>query len=251
MGLTTFILKDGLPQSESEITAALKHETVKKILHYVLGPRKISNIPQAAELWIANNELAEKSELVIGLTPDVYIKDALAVNEPGTVVLVWTCAVYGQEKELFFGHLNTLLFFVQQTMELDHMQLATRADLLTLGDSENPLAKKLITVDLMLPGSWKTLASHPSPKPLLNPLLDANSHVSWVPATSNGAAAEECAAGKVDACICTETARQDTGLVRLWDFGMPDMVFFGGLTEHGANVVRQAHAAVLAQYKLS
>ncbi len=251
MGLKRFIVKDGLPQSESEIIAALKHPAVKKILHFVLGPRKISNIPQAAEMWIVQNELTGKSELVIGLTPDVYIKDALAVSEEGTVVLVWTCAVYGQEKDLFFGHLDTVLFFVQQTMPLDHMQLATSVYRLPQNEQNWQAVINGISEKLSLPSAWKTLASHPSPKPLLDPLLNANSHVSWVQSTSNGAAAEECAAGKVDACICTETARQDTGLIQIWDFGTPDMVFFGGLTEAGAGVVRQAHQAVLDQYRLT
>ncbi len=244
MGLKTFLDQRPLPQREFDILATLRQLEVKKIAHYVLGPRNISNIPQACELWQKITGLEAKSEMIIGITPDVYIKQAQSDTRAGVVPLVWTCAVYGQEKDLFFGHLNTSLFFVQQTMPLDHMQLATRKEM--LAENREAIVGNMIN-RLVLPESWTKLTSHPSPKLLLQPLLENNDQAEWLAATSNGAAAEDCAGGKVDLCVCTEKARLDTGLEMLWDFGCPNMVFFGGLTEHGAKIVASAYAELERQ----
>jgi len=238
MALQTFLSNQGLPQIEQDIIAALKSPSVVEVRNFVLGPRKISNIPQACELWLERTGLKDKGTLHTGRIPDEYLVTAQSVREPGVVPLYWTCAVFGREKDLFFGAAtDTLMFFVQQVMPLDHMQLATVSQKLANGNTAN-----VICDNELLPQDWSKLASHKSPAPLLASLLERNSHCEWVEADSNGAAAEMCKAGKCDACITTETARVDIGLDCIHDFGCPDMVFFGGLTQHGAQVVCQAWA---------
>lgn len=237
--LKPFLVVSGLPGTEQEIVRALRHESIVEVRHFVLGPAT-SNIPQACRLWCERTGLAAKSTQILGPTPDVYIKDAMDVTEPGVVPLVWTCAVYGREPQLFFGYPNMLMFFVQQTMALDHMQLAARDA--NLGTDVAGLRGRIIE-ELWLPRDWKLIASHLSPRYLLDSLLGENPHCQWRDSTSNGQAAIECRRGEVQACITTETARQENGLTMIFDFGCPPMVFFGGLTEHGAAVVAAAWAA--------
>lgn len=240
MALKMFLGREGLPQSEAEIIVALKSPRVVEVRNFVLGPRKISNIPQACELWLERTGLKDKGTMEIGRIPDEYLVAAQAVNEAGVVPLYWTCAVFGREKDLFFGAgTNTQMFYVQQIMPLDHMQLAARPENLT-----NREIAELIVNEELLPPFWQKLASHKSPAPLLESLLEKNPHCKWIEADSNGAAAEMCLKGECDACITTETARLDIGLERIHDFGCPDMVFFGGLTQHGAKVLRQAWAEI-------
>jgi len=238
--LPVFLSANGLPRTEVDIIATLQSDKVMEVRNFVLGPGMTSNIPQACQRWLERTGLVGKGTLVTGRVPDEYLVTAQAVIEPGVVPLYWTCAVFGREKDLFFGlGTNTMMFFVQEVMLLDHMQLATTSDRLSIDGAVGTIVN-----DLLLPPEWKGIASHPSPAPLLDELLSRNSHVKWVEATSNGAAAEMCLAGECDACITTETARIDVGLGQIHDFGCPDMVFFGGLTEHGAGVVRCAWAAV-------
>ncbi|NUM24998.1 MAG: hypothetical protein HUU49_00040 [Candidatus Buchananbacteria bacterium] len=239
MGLPTFLSKVGLPSTEAETVALLRCDEVSEVRCFVLGPRKISNIPQACELWLRQNGLEDKAQLVIGERPDHYLLEAQAVHEPGVVPVFWTCAVYGKEKELFFGDaVNTHMFLFSQVMPLDHMQLACLPGKLTLE------AVRTICDLELLPGHWKRLASHPSPKPLLNGLLDHNPQTTWVEANSNGFAAEMVKSGQADACITTETARLEQGLERLHDFGTPDMVFFGGVTKHGVELLKRVHESL-------
>ncbi len=232
--LPTFLSLKGLPQTELEIVEILRSSEIKEVRNFVLGPRAISNIPQACQRWLARNCLTEKATLIEGRIPDEYLLAAQAVNEPKVVPLYWTCAVFGREKDLFFGQgVDTLMFFVQEIMPLDHMQLAILPGRIT-GYQLDKI--KLLT----LPSQINTVASHASPKPLLDSLLLQNQHCRWVEATSNGAAAEMVLRREVDICITTETARSETGLVKIHDFGCPPMVFFGGLTKHGANTVLHA-----------
>jgi len=237
MLLKRFLDKAGLPVTEDEIIAALHSPLVREIRNFVLGPGLISNIPQACQMWLERTGLIGKATLIPGRTPDEYLAVARAVTEPGVVPLYWTCAVFGREKDLFFGPgLNTLMFYVSQIMPLDSMQLAAVPDKLT-SEIINDICEHL-----KLPSCWRKVASHKSPAPLLGDLLQVNPHIEWVEATSNGAAAEMCREGTVDAGIVTETARAAYNLLQIHNYGCPDMVFFGGLTEHGANVLRQAYA---------
>ena len=236
MPLKKFFSKAGLPANEAEIIAALHSPQVKEVRNFVLGSGLISNIPQACQMWLERTGLKRKATLIPGRIPDEYLAAAMAVTEPKVVPLYWTCAVFGREKDLFFGPgINTLMFFVSQVMPLDSMQLAAAPDKLTPGIVDD------IREQLKLPSDWRQIASHKSPAPLLDDLLKANPHVQWVEATSNGAAAVMCGEGTVDAGIITETARVANNLRQIHNYGCPDMVFFGGLTEHGANVLCQVN----------
>jgi len=239
MPLKQFLSTAGLPVTKGEIIATLHSPLVKEVRNFVLGPGLISNIPQACQMWLGCTGLQHKATLIPGIIPDEYMAEAMAVIEPGVVPVYWTCAVFGREKDLFFGPgINTLMFFVSQIMPLDSMQLAAVPGKLTpeiIGD---------ICERLKFPSDWRKIASHKSPAPLLDDLLKANPHVQWVEATSNGAAAVMCEEGVVDAGITTEAARTANDLLQIHNYGCPDMVFFGGLTEHGANVLRQAMAGL-------
>ncbi|TSC76911.1 MAG: hypothetical protein G01um101431_94 [Parcubacteria group bacterium Gr01-1014_31] len=238
--LPQFLSREGIPVTDEEIARALASDDIREIRNFVLGPGETSNIPQACRRWLRRLGLEGKATLTPGRNPDEYLAAAQAVSEVGVVPLYWTCAVFGREKDLFFGQgTSTLMFFALERMPLDAMQLATRPNALTY-----PVRTiACISQHLHLPEGWTHIASHPSPKPLLDALLASNPQCSWMESTSNGAAAELCARGEADACICTETARAATGLTTIHEFGRPDMIFFGGLTAHGAVQVRAVHAA--------
>lgn len=237
--LRTFLSADGLPTEEYDIAEALRSPRVRQIRNFVLGPGQTSNIPQACLRWLQRHNLEQKSVIVPGRTPDEYLAAAIDVREPGVVPLYWTCAVYGREKDIFFhSGTGTLLFFVQERMRLDTMQLAARSA------DATAFVIAAIQATLKVPPNWRYVASHKSPQPLLAELLNANRDLDWVEASSNGAAAVMCADGVVDACVCTETARRANGLATIHAFGSPDMIFFGGLTEHGASIVRAAYATL-------
>jgi hypothetical protein len=234
--LPRFLSVKDLPQTENEIIEVLHCPDILEIRNFVLGPGMISNIPQACSRWLKRTGLESKGTLVFGRTPDEYLVSAQAVKQYGVVPLYWTCAVFGREKDLFFGSgIDTLMFWVQEVMPLDHMQLAVRPKRLKRQDFGN------IAKDCVLPPGITKLASHASPKPLLNNLFLQNPHCSWIEATSNGAAAEMVNDGQADMCVTTKAALKKTGLKCVHEFGCPPMVFFGGLTNHGARVVSRAY----------
>jgi hypothetical protein len=148
------------------------------------------------------------------------------VVEKGVVAIFWTCAVYYQLHQLFFVNPDVLPFFIQHPRLLDEMQLATRFEL--LGQITNDL----------VPQGWQ-IASHPSPAPLVRELP-----CTVVKANSNSHAAKMCAEGITEACITTEKARKIYRLHKLHSFGSPPMVFFGGITVHSAQVIREVYAAL-------
>lgn len=238
MALKKFLPQQGLPQTESDIINTLKSGEIREIRNFVLGPGMISNIPQACQRWLKRTGLETKGTFYFGETPKKYLLAAQEVREPGVVPLFWTCAVYGEEKDLFFdGGTRTFMFFVREVMPLDHMQLACAGEL-------SDIEKINLCSQELLPCRFKILTSHKSPEPLLRGILQNNPHCQWQEATSNGAAAITCRNGEVDLCITTESARKEQGLNLIHSFGSPDMVFFGGLTEHGAIVVRQAYSQI-------
>jgi hypothetical protein len=155
-----------------------------------------------------------KSEVVLYDTPELCLSAARSIQEDGVVAVFWTCAVYSRENEFFFGNTDVFPFFFQEDMPLDAMQLATRPDLAGQVNGKIPIG-------------WK-VASHPSPAPLVKGLLGR-----VLLQNSNAAAARACADGETELCITTESARQIYGLVELHSFGSPNMVFFGGITQHG------------------
>src|SRR3989338_7717905 len=128
-GLARFLSAEGLPTSESDIVETLKSPRIRQIRHFVLGPGTVSNIPQACNRWIQRTGLTAKSMLVPGRVPDEYMAAAQDVREAGGGPVYWTCAVFGREKDLFFGNgTDTLMFYLVERMRLDGMQLAARRE---------------------------------------------------------------------------------------------------------------------------
>ena len=222
-GLNTFPLID-VPQNEKEIQQVLQSPFIKKIVIFALGPEG-TNIAQAARQWMKRMNIAEKTEIHLCDTPELSLAEARKISDNGIVTVFWTCAVYVKEAEFFFTNPDILAFFFTEIMNLDEMQLATRQDL--VGRVQNN----------RIPRSWK-IASHPSPAPLVK---DLGCKVVLV--NSNSAAARNCSVGEVEACITTESARRLHGLVSLHTFGSPPMVFYGGVTAHGAKVIKEAWEA--------
>jgi len=218
-GLPVFLDMPGLPGTEDERNAVLRSPEIKKIICFVLAPAE-ANIPQACRLWIERVGIADKTEIRYGRVPEEYIATALEVKD--AVAIFWTCAVFAREHMVFFRNADTLPFFVQQTMRLDEMQLAVAPKLASCG---------------ILP-IWR-VASHVSPAPLVDTLVKKGCVV--LDASSNGTAAQMCADGDVELCITTESARRQNGLVTVHSFGSPEMVFFGGITSVGAEMIASAH----------
>lgn len=207
------------PNTQAE---ALRSATITKVVCCALGPVG-NNIEQASKLWLKNMGVEKKGEVVLGETPEVCLAIARDIVEEGVVAVFWTCAVYYDENKFFFGNPDVFPFFFQQAMPLDEMQLATTLGLAAV------LAEKS-----NIPAGW-IVGSHPSPAPLVDEL-----DCQVVLQDSNAAAARACAEFKVDLCITTEAARKNYNLVKLHSFGSPLMVFFGGITGHGLEQLKNA-----------
>lgn len=231
--LPSFLSVDGLPQTQEEIGRLLRFVDIEGIISYVLGPPG-TNIGQAEEEWALHWRLMTKRKVVWCQLPESAVVAAKTFDEPGWVAVFWTCAVFKRLNDVFFTNTDTLPFFVQHTMNLDEMQLAHRPD-------HWPFNGKLpFNGEDYLWGI--RIASHVSPAPLLQPLVDLGAKV--VDATSNSAAAEMCrVGGAVDACVTTEAARKQCGLVKFHSFGSPPMVFFGGISERGARFLAEVYSS--------
>ena len=214
--MNSFLTVNGLPTGDA-IGQRLRSDSVKKVINFCLGPPG-TNIGQAAQKWSEEIGITDKTKIVWCDTPEAALEAALKV-EHGTLGIFWTCAVYYRLHELFFNNPGTLPFFINYTMPLDAMQLATRLE-------------KVTEVNDSVPANWK-IASHPSPAPLMT-----GWEIQLV--NSNTAASEACAKGRVDACITTEAGRVNSDLVKIHEFGSPPMVFFGGITSDGARLLSQA-----------
>jgi hypothetical protein len=204
---------------EEEIKRILQSEKIKKVICFVLGP-KGTNIGQAAEKWAKRMRVEAKTEFIWCKTPEEAVEKAKKVGD-GVLSIFWTCAVYFKEAELFFSNPDTIPFFFIERMSLDKIQLATRPELM----SEIKNGK--------IPVNWK-IASHPSPVPLVRNLKNE-----IVFANSNSQAAELCSQGKVELCITTESARKIYGLETFFEFGSPPMIFFGGITKNGLELLKK------------
>lgn len=218
--LPVFPLASELPRDPEEITKVLVSDAVRDVRCFALGPEG-TNIAQACARWLRRVGIEDKSTLILCPTPEDSVTAARRETAPerGVLGLFWTCAVFDREKEVFFKNPDAYPFFVQETMLLDEMQLATRPELAAAYDHS-------------IPAHWR-IASHPSPSPMVEMLP-----CKVVLARSNADAAAVCAAGGTEACITTESARQIHDLVRLHSFGSPPMVFFGGITTAGAQLFR-------------
>lgn len=210
----------GLPITQSERVAALHSPLVCSIEIFALGPAG-TNIAQATESWIYQVGVADKAKMKLVETPEAAVAEALALRADGVLAVFVTCAVYTGENAIFFKNPETLPFFFQFESPLDQMQIATRMDVLS-GISR--LDKAVVTI-----------ASHPSPVPLI---INTNFLVRF--ARSNADAARICAAAETDFCITTDTARSLHGLSTVLNFGSPTMLFLGGITRDGAELLREA-----------
>jgi hypothetical protein len=124
--------------------------------------------------------------------------------------------------EVFFQNAATFPFFFKHSMLLDDMQLAG-------------LSRE--TSKLNEPASM-VIATHVSPEPLVRCLVEAGARL--VDAKSNAEAAQMCEEGNVTACVTTQSAQVLHGLVTLHEFGSPLMIFFGGITENGLQLLEKA-----------
>lgn len=219
-GLNVFSqIGDGLPQGD-EIATVLQSSSVKKVICCSLGPEG-TNIAQASRRWLRRMGIADKSEVRLGETPYTCLAEARSIQDSGVVAVFWTCAVYNEESKFFFSNPDVYPFYVQEPMPLDSMQLATRHELC------------LHIIGGEIPKQWR-ISSHPSPQYLVNPL-----GCEIIIVNSNAVAAQHCAEGKSEACITTEEARKIHDLKTLHVFGSPLMIFFGGITQHGAEVLKK------------
>jgi len=225
--LPIFAPRTDLPSRDDDVGRVLQHPTVKCVRSFALGPEG-TNIAQASTRWINRLGLSNKSSMQLCASPEDAVDRAREYTSPGRIGVFWTCAVYYREKDIFFGNPDAIPFFSQQRMPLDTMQLAV--PLRVVEDFARGVPRGL------------RIASHPSPSGLLR-ALDA----CVVSARSNAHAAELCAVGEVDACLTTETARARHGLHSIHIFGAPEMVFFAGLTESGAQLVGEIWADQMKQ----
>jgi len=223
--LSTFPSIDDLPIDEASIADSLQSAIVKEVICFCLGPEG-TNIEQAARRWLCKNRITKKSRIVLCDTPEICLDEAEVISDRGVVAVYWTCAVFSRESEFFFTNPDALPFAFQEAMRLDEMQLAV-----------SPNQYHLV-IDGEFPANWK-IASHPSPQHLVKPLKRE-----IVLVESNAVAAVVCERGDVQLCITTETARRLHNLHKLHSFGSPLMIFFGGLTQHGAKIIRRAFRSI-------
>ncbi len=194
---------------------ALTYVDMERILHspqwkhirlHALGPRG-TNIVQASEQYLASKGIGpNRGEVVVhptGIEPMEYAElAAKEAQDRGVLPLHMECAVYYREADLYRDRMREVVFADHHYMPLDEMQLAARQ-----GENEGTV-----------------IASHPSPVPLLNPLLHGG-YATYQKATSNASAAEAVAAHQADLCITTESGRRRSGLEKIHSFGSPMMIF--------------------------
>lgn len=202
--------------SNDEFRNILRSQSVRKIIAHALGPVG-TNISQAMELYIKTVGVEGKTDLIVhpaGIEPMAYAEDAMKEVEEGVVPLHMECAVYYEMQRLFNQRRNEVVFADHQYMALDTMQLASVKPI------EELAARGVMRV-----------ATHPSPKPLIDPWIESKPpRAQWLKATSNAAAAQMVLSGEADACITTASSlnqeqAQTQGLVSRHVFGSPIMFF--------------------------
>lgn len=192
----------------SEWRKCLASPLLRRIHCFALGPAG-TNIERASKEWLKRVGVDHKTSLILCETPEQSLQRCRAHdNDESAVSLFWTCAVFFDEYKMFFQNADAALFASSITLPLDNMMLCHRE-----GDS---------------PARWEKsrIASHPSPRPLLQSI---ESVCTVVPATSNAAAAKMCRDGAAEMCVTTEAGARFNGLVAVHEFGSPDMVFFMGM----------------------
>ncbi len=193
----------------------LRSDDIRAVPVYALGPAG-TNLQQASQKWIKAMEIEKKSEITLCPTPEISVERAQEVSEPGIVPIFALCAVYFSLCRLYFKHGSNYTFLSHLYAPLDEMQLASHHN------SLNELAPNA------------KIATHVSPASLLD-----DTAYERVIVNSNSEAARRCAAGDVDACITTESARKIYGLKRNFLFGSPSMLFTFGTTRHGVEELKR------------
>lgn len=226
--LKAFPTTADLPRTDAEQRATLRSKAIREIRCFALGPLG-TNMIQAAQRWYERMEVADKALIIPCETPEHSLTSAESATGEAVLALFWTCAVYVHLNEIFFRNIDCLPFQFQQIMPLDEMQLACRPELVPKSAGA-------------IPEHWR-ISTHASPSPLI-----AHLSADIVSANSNAAAAKDCACGNSEACITTEAARLEYGLAKLFSFGSPDMVFFGGVTAKGATLLRNVFAELAPRF---
>lgn len=207
-----------------EFQTILQSHRVEEVHIHALGPEG-TNISQASRLYAKRLGIENKTNIIVypaGITPLTYAQLATEATEaslrhtrvPSVVHLHVECAVYNNMGRLYKEKQTESVFIDTQNMPLDTMQLASKQTV-----------DKLQNVAQM--HSHIRIATHPSPRPLINPWIDTGKAV-WLEASSNSAAALMVLEGLADACVTTESTMQslaNTGIQTLHKFGSPNMIF--------------------------
>ena len=196
------------------IYKAATSSSVAEVRIFALGPRG-TNIEQAARIWAKRKSLDTKATYHFCSTPKIALSSAKEVLDESILPLFVLCAVYFDLNKMYFSNLDDFFCLDHLYMPLDGMQLCGRVSSL-----------KSLPRDA-------TVAVHRSPMPLVEGI-----GLSIIEANSNAHAAELCRSFEVDACVTTETARQEHGLSSLHYFGHPRMLFTIGTTLHGSQIIQ-------------
>ncbi len=196
--------------SNEDLRDILRSPSVRRIIAHALGPEG-TNIAQAMKQYIETLGVEGKTDLVVhptGIEPLAYAEMALEQIEEGIVPLHMECAVYYDMATLFNQRIGEVVLADHHYMPLDIMQLASIEPMEKLAD------RRIMRI-----------ATHPSPRPLIEPWVEAG-RAEWVKATSNTAAAQMVLEGTVDACVTTGSGLEKAeGLVSRHVFGSPMMFF--------------------------
>lgn len=187
----------------------LRSASVRKVIAHALGPAG-TNISQAMKQYIEALGVEDKTNLVVhsGVEPMAYAEMALGEVEPNVVPIHMECAVYYEMGKMFDERRGEVVFADHHYMPLDAMQLASIKEIEELAAS-----------------GVMRIATHPSPKPLVAPWVNAGK-AEWTKATSNSEAAQMVLRNEVDACVTTGSGlAQAKGLVSRHVFGSPIMLF--------------------------
>lgn len=195
----------------------LRSNPVNKVIAHALGPEG-TNIAQAMRQYVKTIGIEDKTEIIVhpgGVEPmpnersKGYTEMATEQIEQGVIPIHMECAVYYRMGDTLNTRPGEVVFADHHYMMLDEMQLASRLDLDQLGGL----------------GRVIKVATHPSPKPLINPWVNAG-RAEWIKATSNSEASQMVLREEVDACITTGSGLAEAeGLKSLFVNGSPWMLF--------------------------
>jgi len=200
----------GTDITNDDFRKILQSSLVEKIIAHTLGPRG-TNISQAMGQYIGSLGINDKTDLIVhpsGIEPLIYTQIAAQQVKEGVVPIHMECAVYYDMGRVYDQRRNEVVFADHYYMPLDAMQLAS-----------------IKTIEELVLTGVMRIAAHPSPKPLINPWVDAGK-AQWIRATSNSAAAEMVMTGQANTCITTASSLiSKDDLITRHVFGSPMMLF--------------------------